>query len=97
CSIKIWDRWSGELLSTLDNSYPISGFVLSPNGRWGFAVSSDCRVRAWDLIAHVMIAEFSCDSPITNLGVTLDCRTIVGGDAAGFVHFVRLEGADGQG
>ena len=54
--------------------------------------SSDQTVRVWDLDSGRTISVFHGDEVFVMVGVAADGRTIIAGDTAGQVHFLRLEG-----
>jgi WD40 repeat protein len=69
----------------------IRAVAVTDDGR-ALSGSSDQTVRAWDLQSGRTIAVFHGDAAFVMVGVAADGRTIVAGDSAGQVHFLRLEG-----
>jgi len=63
---------------------------VTPDRRRAVSSSADNTLKIWDLGAGRAIATFHCDAP-ARCCACADNHTIVAGDAAGRVYFLRLE------
>ncbi len=90
-TVRVWDLQSGECSRVLHgHTRGVSAVAVTGDGR--LSGSSDWTVRVWDLDSGRTIAVFHGDAAFVTVGVAADGRTIIAGDTAGQVHFLRLEG-----
>ncbi len=90
-TLKLWDLESGAELRTLaGHSDWVTGVALSADGRRAVSASDDRTLKLWDLESGATIATFTCDAAVRCCAFT-DDHTILAGDAAGRLHFLRLE------
>lgn len=66
--------------------------ALAPDGRRAVSASYDDTLKVWDLESGQVVACFSGDAAIRSCDLGMEGNLIVAGDAAGMVHFLRLEG-----
>ena len=94
CTLKVWDLASGAEVHTLrGHTDRVMGVAVSADGKRAISASTDRTLKVWDLASGAEIASFSADAPLCCCAATPDGSIIVAGDAAGGVHFFRLEGA----
>ena len=65
--------------------------MVTPDGQRAVSASFDQTLKVWDLETGEVLATFTCDSAAHGCAFADDGRLIVGGDAGGHVHFLRLE------
>ena len=68
-----------------------NAIVATADGR-AVAVSNDKTLKVRNLATRGAAATFTADAGMYCCAVAPDGRTIVAGDAAGRVHFLKLEG-----
>ncbi|MEG5173956.1 WD40 repeat domain-containing protein [Microcoleus sp. B3-D7] len=92
-TLKIWDTDSTRELQILtdDDSFA-SAVALAPDGKRVISASFDNTLRIWDLPSGKEIASFSGDYWFNWCAIAPDGVTLVAGDFAGRLHFLRLEG-----
>jgi WD40 repeat protein len=97
-TVKIWDtdRWR-ELQTLTDDDSFVKGVAIAPDGKRVISASSDKTLRIWDLPSGKEIASFSADYWFECCAIAPDGVTVVAGDFASRVHFLRLEGISGGG
>jgi WD40 repeat protein len=69
----------------------VLGVAVTSDGRYAVSASADRSLRVWDLARGCGLASFVGDATFQVCGITRDGHTIIGGDAAGRIHFLRLE------
>jgi hypothetical protein len=90
-TLKVWDLASGRLERTLEGHTAwVQSVAVTPDGRRAVSASSDRTLKVWNLASGRGVASFVSDWPMTSCAVAPEGRTIVGGDARGRVHFLRL-------
>jgi WD40 repeat protein len=72
----------------------VTAVVLTPDGRRAVSASRDKALRVWELETGQELVLLTGDAAVFCCAVSLDGRTIVAGDDAGTVHFLRLVEAD---
>jgi WD40 repeat protein len=97
-TLKIWDTDSSRELQTLtdDDSF-VKAVAIAPDGKRVISASFDNTLRIRDLPSGKEIASFSGDYWFECCAIAPDGVTVVAGDFAGRVHFLRLEGVSGGG
>ena len=65
---------------------------MTPDGKRVVSGSDDFNIKVWEIETGKPITSFTADSMIYYVAVAYDGKTIVAGDGAGQVHFLRLEG-----
>jgi len=65
--------------------------AVSGDGRRAVSASGDRTLKVWDLDAMREVAAFRADAAVTCCTLAADASTIVAGDTAGRVLFLRLE------
>jgi WD40 repeat protein len=94
-TLRLWDLGTGHTIRTLEGH---TGWVYAVtiilDGRRAVSASFDQTLRVWDLENGKEITTFIGESRMSSCASAPDGRTIVGGDEAGRVHFLRLVEAD---
>ncbi|MTJ40872.1 WD40 repeat domain-containing protein, partial [Dolichospermum sp. UHCC 0406] len=91
-TVKVWNLETGEEQFTLSgHSDSVHAVAVTADEKWVISGSYDNTVKVWNLETGEEIATFIGDSPFYSCAVTPDGLTIVAGDAAGRVHFLKLE------
>jgi len=102
CSIKLWNLASGQVEATLEgHTQKVAALAVLPDGRLASG-SHDNTVKLWNpasehvrMIGHGAAIEwlttFDATAAIRCIAVATDKKTIVAGDKAGHVHFLRVE------
>ena len=89
-TLKVWDLESGRALRTLEgHSSVVSCVAVMADGKRAVSASGDNTVRVWDVESGAWIASLHCDGAVQCCACIP--QIIVAGDAAGWVHFLRLE------
>ena len=71
----------------------VTDIAVTPDGRFVASCSEDSSVRLWDLHSAKEITAFTGERTMSSCAIASDGRTIVAGDDAGQVHFLRLVAA----
>ncbi|MEO8450498.1 MAG: NB-ARC domain-containing protein [Gemmatimonadota bacterium] len=91
-TVKVWDLAGGKLLQTLEGHADlVASVAIAPDGRRAISASADRSVKVWDLETAGAAVTFTTENPMQCCAVARDGVTIVAGDLAGRVHFLRLE------
>jgi WD40 repeat protein len=94
-TLRLWDLGTSHTIRTLEGH---TGWVYAVtiilDGRRAVSASFDQTLRVWDLENGKEITTFIGESRMSSCASAPDGRTIVGGDEAGRVHFLRLVEAD---
>ncbi len=94
-TLRLWDLENGQTLRTLKGHMGwVRAVAVTPDGRRVVSGSSDRTLRLWDLESGEEIATFTAEGSMCSCDVAPDAQTIIGGDALGRVHFLRLVEAD---
>jgi WD40 repeat protein len=92
-TLRVWDLETGaELRCLKTHADRVNAVAVTPDGRRALS-AADRTLRLWDLDCGHVVAGFDGDSPFQACAIGPDGRTIVGGDAAGRIHILCLEGA----
>lgn len=91
-TIRIWDL---ELRTTLQvlrgHKAEVTGLAsLSP--QLLASASQDQTIKVWDIDSQIPVASLQMDTGLSSLTAMPDRSLLVAGDAAGKVHFLRIEG-----
>ncbi len=89
-----WDAVTGRKFEVREaHASWIPSVAVSHDGRIGASVGNT-QLRLWDLDSGCEpLCTFTADSALYACALSLDGRTVVAGDAAGRMHFLRLCGA----
>jgi WD40 repeat protein len=91
-TLKVWELGSGRELRTLTgHTNWVHAVAVTPDGQRAVSASDDNTLKVWDLETGAVLATFTCDSAAHGCAFADDGKLIVAGDAAGHVHFLRLE------
>jgi len=91
-TIRIWDLGSQETVRVLrGHEREVTG-LASISSRLLVSASQDQTIRLWDLETGISFVKLHLDTGLSSLALMPDRRTLVAGDSAGTVHFLRLEG-----
>ncbi|HEX4966830.1 MAG TPA: TIR domain-containing protein [Thermoanaerobaculia bacterium] len=91
-TIRIWDLGSQETVQILRGHKGVVTGLASISSRFLVSASQDQTIRVWNLETGTPIVNLHLDTGLSSLAVMPDGRTLVAGDAAGTMHFLRLEG-----
>jgi len=92
-TLKLWDLESDHLTRTLEgHDARVIAVTLTPDGQRVVSASADQTLKVWDLHLGELVATFTGESLMECCAVAPDGVTIVAGDGAGGIHFVRLMG-----
>ncbi|MGJ3246964.1 MAG: WD40 repeat domain-containing protein [Elainellaceae cyanobacterium] len=90
-TLKVWDlEGSLELTTLIGHNGRVASVAVTLNGQRAISASYDRSLKVWDLLTGECLATFIGDSPLTCCAVAPDGVTVVAGDQAGTVHFLRL-------
>ncbi|KOP25883.1 hypothetical protein AMR41_13365, partial [Hapalosiphon sp. MRB220] len=96
-TLKVWNLDTGEEQFTLNgHSNSVSAVAVTPNEQQVISASSDNTLKVWNLDTGEVITTFTGEYPINCCAVAPDGVTIVAGEQSGRVHFLRLEGMQGE-
>jgi WD40 repeat protein len=97
-TLKVWNLENGTALRTLEShANDVAAMALSADGRWVVSTFGDHTLKVWNLESGAALASFSTDGAVDYCAIELvgdhaNALTIVAGDRAGRMHFLRLEG-----
>jgi WD40 repeat protein len=92
-SLKVWDlEFREEILTLEGHRDSVEAIAVTPNGKRLVSAASDHTLRVWNLLTGEEITRFTADTPLTCCAIAREGTTIVAGDRAGQLHFLRLEG-----
>jgi WD40 repeat protein len=91
-TLKLWDLDQGVVLKTLEGHF-VNSMVVLPDGDHLLSASFDKSLMLWDLSTDRLVANLNGDSLFYCCAVAPDGVTIVVGDSAGRVHFLKIESA----
>jgi WD40 repeat protein len=92
-TLRIWDLEVGGPPRVLEgHTGGVRAVAVTPDGRRAASGAGDRTLRVWDVDSGQILASFSTDAEVVSCGIATDGLTLVGGDAAGRVHLLRLEG-----
>jgi WD40 repeat protein len=91
-TIRIWNLNSQETVQVLrGHESEVTG--LAPiSSRLLVSAGADRTIKLWDLETGTPVIDLHLDTGLSSLAVMPDRRTLVAGDVAGTVHFLRFEG-----
>jgi len=100
--LNVWDLENHRLVHTIQahsdqllipGGNPLYGIAIAitPDGQQVVSVSVDKKLKVWDIFSGEQISSFTVESHLWACAVTMDGETIIAGDFAGQVHFLRLE------
>ena len=107
-TLRVWDLETGQTLRILPvalhmtphraanhtgHKLAVMACAVTRDGRRAVSASQDGTLCVWDLEAGKPITRFVADHPLECCAVTPDGLTLLAGDEAGNVHFLRLENA----
>ncbi len=97
---RTWELPSGRPLGSFcGHTDAVRDVAVHQDGSWAVSASDDHTVQVWEIDTGQVIACFTADARFTNCALASNGMDILAGDAAGRVHFFRLEQAvkpDGQ-
>lgn len=89
-TLKVWNLKSGQELCTLSgHSNFVNGAAMSAEGKRAVSCSRDHTLKVWDVDRGILLATFTCESPVLCCSIS-GSKTIVAGDAAGRIYLVEL-------
>jgi WD40 repeat protein len=91
-TIRIWNLRTQETIQVLRGHESAVTGLSSISSRLLASASADHTIKVWDLETGSAILKLRLDSDLSSLTAMPDGRTLVAGDVAGKVHFLRLEG-----
>lgn len=95
-TVRIWNLDSQETVQILNgHGGAVTGLAaISP--QLLASASDDQTIKLWDLESGAPVVSLHLDTGLSSLAVTPDLRTLIAGDMAGTVHFLRVEGLTGS-
>lgn len=96
-SIRIWDLTTREAVRVLVGHDDAVTGLASISSRVIASASQDHTIKLWDLETGGLLSNLHLDTGLSSLAAMPDGRTLVAGDAAGTMHFLRLEGGNADG
>jgi WD40 repeat protein len=91
-TIRIWNHSSQETIQVLTGHEGAVMGLAAISSRFLASASEDQTIKLWDLESGVPVVDLRLDTGLSSLAVTPESRTLVVGDMAGTVHFLRVEG-----
>jgi WD40 repeat protein len=90
-TLKIWDLAGGVELCTLSGfASSANAVALTADGRRAICASNDRTLGVWDLGTGQALATFTGEGVMAACALSPATNVIVGGDASGRIHFLRL-------
>jgi WD40 repeat protein len=90
-TLRVWDLDSGQTVRVFEGQTArVRAVAVTLDGHWAISASYDQALRVWDLDSGREIAAFIGESRMSSCAFAPGGRTIIGGDEAGGVHFLRL-------
>jgi WD40 repeat protein len=89
-TLRVWDLATGRTTRSLAGHLGLVSAVAVLPGDRVVSASDDHSLRVWEVATGATVARLTLDAPVRALAVTGE-RGIVAGDAAGRLHFLRLE------
>ncbi|NEQ77237.1 MAG: WD40 repeat domain-containing protein [Okeania sp. SIO2C9] len=94
-TIKIWNLENRkEIFTFTGHTDSINSVKVTSDGKLVISASSDKTIQVWEFKTGTVIAKFTGESEINCCAVAPDDVTIVAGEEAGNIHFLRLEGME---
>ncbi len=90
-TVRVWDLATGQSRVLEGHRQSVNAVAVTPDGRTAVSGSGDAAILVWGLSRNLPITGFQADAPILACAVSDDGQKIVAGDAAGRVHFLKLE------
>lgn len=91
-TIKIWHLENREEIFTFTgHTDSINSVKVTSDGQLVISASSDKTIQVWEFKTRKVIAKFTGESEINCCAVAPDNVTIVAGEEAGNIHFLRLQ------
>jgi WD40 repeat protein len=91
-TIRIWNLNSQETIQVLTGHEGAVMGLAVISSRFLASASEDQTIKLWDLKSGAPVVDLRLDTGLSSLAVTPESRTLVVGDMAGTVHFLRVEG-----
>jgi len=86
----VWDLLSGLRLRSLEgHTDGVTAVAVTPDGK-AISGARDNTLKVWDLNSAQLLSTLTFERDVLSCAVAPDGRTIVAGDSAGHVHFLRL-------
>jgi WD40 repeat protein len=90
-TLKLWNLETGAQVRTFrGHASALRGVALLDDGQRALSASHDKTLKLWDLNTGENIATFTAEAAFTTCTLVQDDSLIVGGDALGRIHLVRL-------
>jgi WD40 repeat protein len=90
-TIRVWNLRSQETIQVLKGHEGGVIGLVSISSRFLVSASEDQTIKLWDLETGTPIVSLRLDAGLSSLAIMPDGKTLVAGDTAGTVHFLRLE------
>jgi WD40 repeat protein len=94
-TLKLWDIETEKCLHTFEcHSDGVRSVAVLADGQRAISASEDRTLKLWDIATGICLYTFHGEQPFLCCTISADGRTVVAGDAAGVVYFLRLEGLE---
>ncbi len=90
-TIRVWNLRSRKTIQILKGHEGAVMGLVSISSRFLVSASEDQTIKLWDLETGTPIVSLRLDASLSSLAIMPDGKTLVAGDTAGTVHFLRLE------
>jgi WD40 repeat protein len=91
--LRVWDTFTGKELRTFTGHTDlVRSVTVLADGQRALSAAADRTLKLWDIATGACLLTFHSDSAFLCCAISADGRTVVAGDTAGGVYFLRLEG-----
>ncbi len=90
-TVRVWNLATGQSRVLEAHRESVNAVAVTPDGRTAVSGSGDAAILVWDLSSGRAIAAFQAETAVGACAVSADAQLVVAGDAAGRVHFLKLE------
>ena len=95
-TVRIWNRVSQETVQILKGHGGAVTGLAAISSQLLASASDDQTIKLWNLESGAPVVSLQLDAGLSSLAATPDGGTLIAGDMAGMVHFLRVEGMAGS-